>query len=230
MVPLVLLFFRLPNYLFGSDAHDASHPHRVLTPSQFCTPLSFPVPTLVALLCLARHIAYSSTIDSYYDQGSSGILALNPLLSASGMGMLPTYYNVTKDVQYIQLQPGCPQNSLDAPAVHPSCPHLVLSVPLLPLWPTIEVRNPRGVTVRDVLIRIRDVLNRSVSSTEMSSVVSPTVASASEYFRARTYADPREFAQGVKRIDFLGPNVLFAGLSRSMDGRDRWEVRFALRT
>lgn len=86
------------------------------------------------------------------------------------------------------------------------------------------------MTVRDVLIRIRDVLNRSVSSTEMSSVVSPTVASASEYFRARTYADPREFAQGVKRIDFLGPNVLFAGLSRSMDGRDRWEVRFALRT
>lgn len=85
------------------------------------------------------------------------------------------------------------------------------------------------MSVYDVLVRIRDVLDRSVSPTEMGAMVSTFTVSASEYSRARTRADPREFAQGVKRIDFLGPNVFFAGLSRSMDGQDRWEVRFVPR-
>lgn len=157
-------------------------------------------------------------------EGSSRILSLNPLLAWTGVP--PLYYNVTRDVECIQLQPGCPPNLLYAPAVQPACTHLVLSLPSLPLWSTIEVRNSRGVTARDVLVRIREVLDRSVSATEMA-MVSNFAASASEYFRVRTRADPREFAQGVKRIDFLGPNVFFAGLSRCMD--DRWEVCFVQR-
>ncbi|KIJ59990.1 hypothetical protein HYDPIDRAFT_117902 [Hydnomerulius pinastri MD-312] len=94
-------------------------------------------------------------------------------------------------------------------------------MPEFPSWP-IEVVNARGVTVSDVLVRIRDVLNRSVSP--METAVSGI---ASEYFRARTRADPREFAQGVKRMDFLGPNVFFLGLSRAYDGQDRWDVHFS---
>ena len=154
---------------------------------------------------------------------------MNPLLSVSWSGVPAMYYNVTRDVQYIQFQPGCPHNLLDTPAVHPACAILVLSVPSLPLWSTIEVRNPSGVTARDVLVRIRDVLNRSVSPAEMGTMVSVSPASASDYFRARTHTDQREFAQGVKRFDYLGPNVMFVGLMRTMDGRDRWEVRFAPR-
>jgi hypothetical protein len=111
--------------------------------------------------------------------------------------------------------------------VDPASTLLVLSIPSLPLWSTIEVRNDYGVRACDVLARIRDVLDRSVSPAEMGTMVS--ISAASEYFRARTLADPREFAQGVKRIDFLGPNVFFAGLSRSRDGQDRWEVHFVPR-
>lgn len=192
--------------------HTTPHRHHV----------GFSVPWLsVTLLMLP--------LDSSHYQGSSGILSLNPLLSGS-TGVPPMYYNVTRDVQCIQFQSGS-QNLLDAPAVHPPCPLLVLSISSLPLWSTIEVRNPGGVTARDVLVRIRDVLNRGVSPAEMGTMVSISAAfaSASEYFRARTHADPREFAQGVKRIDFLGPNVLFAGLSRSRDGQDRWVVHLVPR-
>lgn len=161
-------------------------------------------------------------LDHSSSEASSRILSLNPLLSWTGAP--PLYYNVTRDVQCIQLRPGCP-NLLQEPAVHPARTLLVLSIPSLPLWSTIEVRNDYGVRACDVLARIRDILNRSVSPTEMGTMVS-IYAAASEYFRARTLADPREFAQGVKRIDFLGPNVFFAGLSRSRDGQDRWEVLF----
>ncbi|KAI9569790.1 hypothetical protein HD554DRAFT_2313172 [Boletus coccyginus] len=103
-----------------------------------------------------------------------------------------------------------------------------IHVPSLPLWSPIEVRNNNGVSAYDVLARLRDVLNRSVSPIDMNAMVGISTV-ASEYFGARTHADPREFAQGVERIDFLGPNVFFAGLSRSRDGRDRWEVHFVPR-
>ncbi|KAG9310043.1 hypothetical protein JVU11DRAFT_10086 [Chiua virens] len=144
-----------------------------------------------------HHASSSQNYSSY--EGSTCILSLNPLLSWTGVP--PLYYNVTRDVQCIRLQQGCSPNLLYAPAVHPLSTHLVLTVPSLPLLSTIEVRNPNGVSVYDVLARIRDVLDRSVSQTEMGTM-------------------------GMKRIDFLGPNVLFAGLSRSRDGQDRWEVRF----
>ena len=169
---------------------------------------------------------YASSADHPSFQGPSNIVSLNPLLSWSGVP--PLCYSVTSDVQSIRLLQGCPPNLLQAPAVHPASTFLVLSVPSLPLWSQIEVRNNNGVSAYDVLARIRDVLNRSVSPVDMNAMVSISAA-ASEYFRTRTRADPREFAQGVKRIDFLGPNVFFAGLSRSRDGQDRWEVHFVPR-
>ena len=175
--------------------------------------------TLLFMTLLTSFLDHSSFEDS------SRILSLNPLLSWTSVP--PLYYNVARDVQCIQLRPGCP-NLLQEPAVYPASTLLVLSIPSLPLWATVEVRNNHGVRACDVLARIRDVLNRSVSPTEMGAMVSISAA-ASEYFRARTHADPREFAQGVKRIDFLGPNVFFAGLTRSRDGRDRWEVHFVPR-
>ncbi|KAF8434739.1 hypothetical protein L210DRAFT_3484952 [Boletus edulis BED1] len=156
----------------------------------------------------------------------SCVISVNPLLSWTGVPQL--YYNVTRDVQCIQFKQGCTPNLLQQPAVHPARTFLVLSIPSLPPWSTFEVRNERGVSAYDVLVRIRDVLNRSVSPAEMGAMVSISAA-ASEYFRARTHADPREFAQGMKRIDFLGPNVFFAGLSMSRDGQDRWEVHFVPR-
>ncbi|KAF9218679.1 hypothetical protein BS17DRAFT_666338, partial [Gyrodon lividus] len=161
----------------------------------------------------------SGSYPSPSGSNASQILSLNPLLSYNGVA--PIYFNVTRDVQYIQLRPGCSPSMLQASAVSPTCTRLLLSIPVLPSWP-IEVTNSRGVTVYDVLVKLRDVLNRSVSP--METTVSGIV---SEYFRARVRADAREFAQGIKGIDFLGPNVFFAGLSRARDGQDRWDVYFS---
>ncbi|KAI6000311.1 hypothetical protein F5J12DRAFT_845226 [Pisolithus orientalis] len=160
---------------------------------------------------------YSPT---HYDPptGAPGILALNPLLSYSGIP--PIYFNVLQDVRYIRLRNGCSPSSLLEPVLNRPVTCLCIRFAHYPCW-SIEVSNPRGVTVTDVLVRIREALHRGVSPQEAT--VSST---ASEYFRARTRADPREYAQGVKRVDLLGPNVFFAGLSPSLDGQNRWDVHF----
>ncbi|KAI6130639.1 hypothetical protein EDD16DRAFT_1539867 [Pisolithus croceorrhizus] len=156
----------------------------------------------------------------HYDPptGAPRILALNPLLSYSGIP--PIYFNVLQDVRSIRLRNGCSPSSLQQPALNRPVMCLCIRFAGYPFW-SIEVSNPHGVTVLDVLLRIREALLRGVSPQEAT--VSHT---ASEYFRARTRADPREYAQGVKRIDFLGPNVFFAGLSPSMDGQNRWDAHF----
>jgi hypothetical protein len=126
---------------------------------------------------------------------------------------------------HVQLRPGCPPTMLQELAVQPPVSHMIIIVPELPAW-TIEVVNPRGVTVNNVLAMIREMLNRSVASHEMQRS-SRAVNAAIDSFRARSRADPREHAQGVKRVDFLGPKVYFAGLARVRDGSDSWEIHFA---
>ncbi|KAG6332791.1 hypothetical protein ID866_6293 [Astraeus odoratus] len=81
--------------------------------------------------------------------------------------------------------------------------------------------NPRGITVYDVLVKIREAVNRSISPQEIAA--NPA---APDYFRARTSADPREYAQGVKRIDLLGQHVFFAGLSPSRESSNCWHAHF----
>ncbi|KAI6161136.1 hypothetical protein EDD17DRAFT_1590135 [Pisolithus thermaeus] len=134
----------------------------------------------------------------HYDPptGAPRILALNPLLSYSGIP--PIYFNVLQDVRSIRLRNGCSPSSLQQPALNRPVMCLCIRFAGYPFW-SIEVSNPHGVTVLDVLLRIREALLRGVS--------------------------PQE-ATGVKRIDFLGPNVFFAGLSPSMDGQNRWDAHF----
>ncbi|KAG1748456.1 uncharacterized protein EDB91DRAFT_1114088 [Suillus paluster] len=134
-------------------------------------------------------------------------------------------FNVTRDLAHVQLRPGCPPTMLQELAVHPPVSHMTITTSELPAW-TIEVVNPRGVTVNDVLFKIREMLNRSVASQEMQRS-SRAASAAIESCRARSRADPREYAQGVKRVDFLGPKVFFAGLARARDGSDSWEIHFS---
>lgn len=135
---------------------------------------------------------------AHYDlpTGAPRILALNPLLSYSVTP--PIYFNVLQDMRSIRLRSGCSPSSLQDPALNRPVTCLCIRLASYPFW-SIEVSNPHGVTVLDVLLRIREALHRGVS--------------------------PQE-ATGVKRVDFLGPNVFFAGLSPSMDGPGRWDVHF----
>lgn len=150
--------------------------------------------------------------------GAPRILALNPLLSYASVP--PIYFNVLHDVRSIRLRNGCPPSSLQQPALNQPVTCIRIRFANHPFG-SIEVSNPHGVTVLDVLLKIREALHRGVSPQEAT--ISHTV---SEYFRARTRADPSEYAQGVKRVDFLGSNVFFAGLSPSMDGQNRWDAHF----
>lgn len=82
-----------------------------------------------------------------------------------------------------------------------------------------------GVSVADVLARVRDVLNQPVSSQEVAAA-GTVGAAAGPWFTARTRADPYEFTQGIKRLDFLGQNVYFAGISPPRDASGYWDVHF----
>ncbi|KAI5989590.1 hypothetical protein EDD15DRAFT_2284296 [Pisolithus albus] len=193
-----------------------------------CIPCHFPTPTPPHIMApgtvrILRPVPCADLVtlllaSDDIPAGAPRILALNPLLSYSSMP--PIYFNVLHDVRSIRLRNGCSPSSLQQPALNQPVMCICIRFADHPYW-SIEVSNPRGVTVLDVLLKIREALQRGVSPQEAT--VSHTV---SEYFRARTRADPREYAQGVKRVDFLGPKVFFAGLSPSMDGQNRWDAHF----
>ncbi|KAG1751571.1 uncharacterized protein EDB91DRAFT_1106051 [Suillus paluster] len=153
----------------------------------------------------------------------SSLIVLHPLLSR-GPNMM---FNVTRDLACVQLRPDCPPTRLREFAVQPPVYRMTITIPELPAW-TIEVVNSHGITVNDVLFKIRETLNRGVASHEMQMHrLSHAVSAAIDFFRARSRADPREHAQGVKRVDFLGPKVFFAGITRARDGSDSWDIYFS---
>lgn len=209
-----------PNHWISSPAPTpgAPHIHTVSLPHPNSTPHHHSSHCMLPYIsaCVSSDRSYAGDMPSGYS--TPHILALNPLLSYAGRP--PLYFNISQDIQHIRLLPGCSPALLQAHAINHFSTQLHIRFPGFPYW-SVEVTNPRGVTVHDVLVRIRETLNRSVSPQEAS--VSPL---ASEYFRARTHADPREYAQGVKRIDMLGQNVYFAGLSQSRDGPNHWDVHF----
>ncbi|KAH7920766.1 hypothetical protein BV22DRAFT_1073441 [Leucogyrophana mollusca] len=171
-----------------------------------------------------RHPSYDYDDASASGPPSGSVVALHPLLSYDPNARMR--FNVAQDLSYIQLRPGCSPRMLQELALSPSAPRLLITFPSIPAWP-IEVANPRGVTVTDVLGRIRDVLNRPVTQHELVTQFPWAATSAAESFRARTRADPGEYAQGVKRLDIIGPNYFFVGLTRARDGQDRWDIHFS---
>ncbi|KAG0699182.1 hypothetical protein DFH29DRAFT_809422, partial [Suillus ampliporus] len=157
----------------------------------------------------------------YSSTHRSSLIVLHSLLSYGPN----VRFNVTRDLAHVQLRPGCPPTMLQELAIHPPVSHMTITISELPTW-TLEVVNPRGVTVNDVLFKIRETLNRSVASQEMQRS-SRAVSVAIDSFRARSRTDPHEQAQGVKCVDFLGPKVFFAGLTRARDGSDSWDIHFS---
>lgn len=153
----------------------------------------------------------------------SSMIVLHPLLSRGPNIM----FNVTLDIACVQLRPDCLPTRLWEFAVQPKVPRMSIAISELPAW-TIEVVNPHGITVNDVLLKIRETLNRGVTSHEMQMHrPSHAVSAAIDSFRARSRADQREHAQGVKRFDFLGPKIFFVGLTRARDGSDSWTIHFS---
>lgn len=83
----------------------------------------------------------------------------------------------------------------------------------------IVVENPKGVTIGDVLYRIRDSLNKIASKEEFSSVpedAQPEILKAYQRNCSATSngAKLRELQEGLKRVDWLGKRTLFAGIQK----------------
>lgn len=136
-------------------------------------------------------------------------------------------FNVMLDLAYVQLRPDCPPTRIWEFALQPKVSRMTITIPELPAW-IIEVVNTHGITVNDVLLKIRETLNQGVTSHEMQMHrPSHAVGAAIESFRARSRADQREHVLGVKRFDFLGPKVFFVGLTRARDGSDSWNIHLS---
>ncbi|KAG2142424.1 hypothetical protein DEU56DRAFT_794193 [Suillus clintonianus] len=228
------------NYRIGSPASSSNHRSWAVHSAQSSSniqaiqghwsalpassPLPIPNTPLLHSVSLPHPNAASHQSPMSYQHSStshSSFIVLHSLLSY-GPNLR---FNITRDLAHVQLRPGCPPTMLQEFAVQPLVSHMIITVPELPAW-TIEVVNPRGVTVNDVLAKIRETLNRSVAPHEMQRS-SRAVNAAIDSFRARSRADSREHAQGVKRVDFLGPKFFFAGLARARDGSDSWEIHFS---
>ncbi|KAG1788837.1 uncharacterized protein HD556DRAFT_1275897 [Suillus plorans] len=193
-------------------------------------PVSLPIPSMnaphlhtVSLPHPNAHLHQPPVPHQHSSTTHSSMIVLHPLLSRGPNIM----FNVMLDLAYVQLRPDCPPTRIWEFALQPKVSRMTITIPELPAW-IIEVVNPHGITVNDVLLKIRETLNQGVTSHEMQMHrPSHAVGAAIESFRARSRADQREHALGVKRFDFLGPKVFFVGLTRARDGSDSWNVHLS---
>ncbi|TDL22711.1 hypothetical protein BD410DRAFT_722311 [Rickenella mellea] len=91
----------------------------------------------------------------------------------------------------------------------------------------IDIQNPHGVTVGDVLEGIFKFLRRGVDKYEFANASRTQSARVAESFYARVQRshDPRyEQSQGVRRIDWLLKHTMFVGLTPSLDAPHTWTL------
>ncbi|KAG8909330.1 hypothetical protein FRC01_007007 [Tulasnella sp. 417] len=83
----------------------------------------------------------------------------------------------------------------------------------------IVVENPNGVTIGDVVYRIRDSMNKIASKEEFGAVpedAQPEILKAYQRNCSATSngAKLRDLQEGLKRVDWLGKRTLFAGIQK----------------
>ncbi|KIO15529.1 hypothetical protein M407DRAFT_13253, partial [Tulasnella calospora MUT 4182] len=83
----------------------------------------------------------------------------------------------------------------------------------------IVVENPKGVTIGDVLYRIRDSMNKIASKEEFNSVAEDAQADILKAYQRNCSATSngaklRDLQEGLKRVDWLGKRTLFAGIQK----------------
>ncbi|KAG8984267.1 hypothetical protein FRB90_005432 [Tulasnella sp. 427] len=83
----------------------------------------------------------------------------------------------------------------------------------------IVVENPNGVTIGDVLFRIRDSLNKIASKEEYGAVPEDVQAEILKAYQRNCNATSngsklRDLKEGLKRVDWLGKRTLLAGIQK----------------
>lgn len=142
---------------------------------------------------------------------------LHPILTYNSSSLITC--NISQRVTQIQLHS---TYSFNEPAVqsHPSTSRMILNIKGFPQW-FIEVVNPYGVTVGDVLARICETMNYSVSNTEFNTFGNGMRTLASNSF-AQRQNDQNALTQGVQRSDCM-ERKLFVGLQASVNSYS-WDV------
>ncbi|KAF9002284.1 hypothetical protein BDQ17DRAFT_1243385 [Cyathus striatus] len=87
--------------------------------------------------------------------------------------------------------------------------------PLLPWYIEIQARtNPSGITIWDIFEGIYNSLHTPINSKEFYTVVldSNDREVITQAFTYRCEGLVEEMKNGIKRVDFLGPEVWFVGL------------------
>ncbi|KAF9461021.1 hypothetical protein BDZ94DRAFT_1310991 [Collybia nuda] len=110
-------------------------------------------------------------------------------------------------------------------ATSPAVQQMYIRIPGLP-W-AIDVRNPQGVTLENVLSIMFATLQGVLAKEEFGILSSQLANTASATFHARARVNPQAMSEGVKRVDCLGSKVLFLGITRAVDGTNTWNVRFS---
>jgi len=120
-----------------------------------------------------------------------------------------------------------PANTLDYSqlATFPPVHRLTLWHPKLPWYIKVHASNPNGITVQDVLFRIYTQLWRPITQAEYyTEELTPHDRELlSLAFAERCGGDLAEVLGGIRRVDFLGPEFGFIGLTRSRNGA--WEIK-----
>ncbi|KDQ51435.1 hypothetical protein JAAARDRAFT_530294 [Jaapia argillacea MUCL 33604] len=158
-----------------------------------------------------------------------GPLVVHPALTSQNP--LSLLFNVVEPISQIQYRRPLNPSCLDEPATNPSTTSLSIHIPQLPIW-SFTVENPRGVTVSDVLNRLHAKLRGRISRTEWQGSFSKTTQNMGvAAFNARTSGDESARNDGMKRMDLLGSNTFFAGLTtpRNSDGSECFTAHFVPR-
>ncbi|EIN08146.1 hypothetical protein PUNSTDRAFT_44747 [Punctularia strigosozonata HHB-11173 SS5] len=109
--------------------------------------------------------------------------------------------------------------TVSEPAFSPSVPRVLIRIPGTPT--PILVTHPTGqpLTVRRTMHDIWTFLHAPIDGAEFRTWPAQIQAAASVAFRQRaSLGGSSDFSQGLRRVDVLGQNVVFAGLSPLADG------------
>ncbi|KAF8875520.1 hypothetical protein BD779DRAFT_211589 [Infundibulicybe gibba] len=144
---------------------------------------------------------------------------LHPVLESDRTGRL--YFNIMNSPDHIQFKPNYP-NNLRGLAHSPAVSRLTIAIPTFPRW-TIEVANPAGVTLGDVLWAIYNKFQQPVDQSAYGMLSPEQQQVATQTFHARL-AHQDGHSQGLRRFDCVGKKLYFVGLRSSSDGSPIWNL------
>jgi hypothetical protein len=145
---------------------------------------------------------------------------MHPVLRYDPTGRM--LFNIANPFTSLQFRPEFAPTVMNDVATSTPVTCLYLNLPGYPRW-AIQILNPTGITVRDILTNIYQFLHINVCKEEFSSFPIPMQSSASSAFNARTSRDSSERSRGLKRVDFLSPRTFFLGLTLAVDGHS-WDI------